>query len=293
MVCSSVAHAAPVTLRDALGRNVVLEQPPQRIVAIFSSNVELLDSLGLMERIVGVEDMTRYPPGAENIASVGGRLGFSAEAIARLDPDLVVITPARQAAHTLVRPLERIGVPVLVLTHATIDEVLSNLTLLGAATGTQARAAQVRATLEARLARVGACLAGAPRPRVFMETGRVGASGAISTPRPASYTADALARAGGALAFRELRATPQVSPEALFGADPDWILIAGAKSVVDMAAARPGWAHLRAVREGRIAHVERGLFLIPGPRVVDGIEHLAATLHPDRPCARTLVASAS
>ncbi len=291
-VFSGAAHATSVTVHDALGRAVVIEQPPQRIVAIFSSNVELLDSLGLMGRIVGVEDMTRYPAGVEDIPSVGGRLGFSVEAIARLNPDLVVITPARQAAHTLVRPLESIGVPVLVLTHSTIDEVLDNLTLLGEATGTRMRAAEVRAALEARLARVGECLAGAPRPRVFMETGRVGASGAISTPRPDSYTADAIARAGGDLAFPELRATPQVSPEALLAADPDWILIAGAQTVVNAAATRPGWSNLRAVRHRHIVRVERAHFLIPGPRVADGIERLAATLHPDRPCAQTLVASA-
>lgn len=291
-ICSCGAEADPISIRDALGRDVVIEQPPTRIVAIFSSNVEILASLGVMDRIVGVEDMTRYPEGVELITSVGGRLGFSVEAIARLDPDLVVITPARQAAHTLVRPLEAIGISVLVLNHASVDEVLSNISLLGLATGTKDRAAEVRSSLEGRLARVTECIAGARRPSVFMETGRVGASGALSAPRHQSYTADAITRAGGVLAFPDLTSTPQVSFEAVMTADPDWIFIAGPEKIAETARKRPGWASLRAVRANRLTHVERGHFLIPGPRVVNGIEELAATLHPDRPCAPAFAASA-
>lgn len=292
LVWSHGAHATPVTVRDALSREVVIEQSPTRIVAIFSSNVEILVSLGLIDRIVGIEDMTRYPEGIESKPSVGGRLGFSIEAIVKLEPDLVVITPARQAAHTLIGPLEAIGIPVLVLNHASVDEVLSNISLLGIATGTEDRAEDVRRSLEARLTTVAECIAGAQRPSVFMETGRVGASGALSTPRPESYTSDAIGRAGAVLAFPDLVSTPQVSLEALITADPDWIMIAGPANTAKAAPARPGWSSLRAVREGRLGQVERGLFLIPGPRVVRGIEQLAATLHPERPCAPALAASA-
>ena len=45
-------------------------------------------------------------------------------------------------------------------------------------------------------------------------------------------------------------------------------------------AGRPGFAGLRAVREGRIHPVSRALLLIPGPRVVEGAEAVARLLHP-------------
>ena len=41
------AAAAPVTVRDAFDRSVTVPAPPQRIVAIFASNVEMLAALGL------------------------------------------------------------------------------------------------------------------------------------------------------------------------------------------------------------------------------------------------------
>ena len=55
------AAAAPVTVRDAFGRSVTVPAPPQRIVAIFASNVEMLAALGLADRIVGIEEKPSKP----------------------------------------------------------------------------------------------------------------------------------------------------------------------------------------------------------------------------------------
>src|SRR5206468_2565974 len=108
-----------------------MPRPPQRIVTIFSSNTELVAALGLTDRIVGIEAFTRYPPEVMDRPMVGGRLGFSADAVVALKPDLVVVTPAREAANQLVDPMERIGVPVVVLMQRTVIEIIDNIRLLG------------------------------------------------------------------------------------------------------------------------------------------------------------------
>ena len=41
-----------------------------------------------------------------------------------------------------------------------------------------------------------------------------------------------------------------------------------------------GWADLRAVRDDRVFVVDGGAFVLPGPRVIDGIEILAELLDP-------------
>jgi iron complex transport system substrate-binding protein len=43
---------------------------------------------------------------------------------------------------------------------------------------------------------------------------------------------------------------------------------------------RPGWSDMRAVKARRAHAVSRVELLIPGPRTIDGIEHLAAIFHP-------------
>ena len=53
------AGASPLVVHDALGRAVTIPAPPQRIVPIFASNTEIVASLGLADRIVGIEAYPR------------------------------------------------------------------------------------------------------------------------------------------------------------------------------------------------------------------------------------------
>ncbi len=279
-LCAAVlAHAAPIEVRDALGRRVVLAAPPQRLVTIFSSNTELVAALGLADRIVGVEEYTRFPPEVVNLPKVGGRLGFSVDAVVALRPDLVIVTPARQAAYQLVEPMERIGVPVMVLLSRSVGEVLDNIRLVGRAAGVPERGEALSAALQQRLDRVAARVASQPAPRLVMVTGRVG-NGMLLVARDDTYTGEAMLKAGGRFALAGRGVVPQVSPEAILASDPDMLLFAGTRAALDDLVRLPGWRDLRAVREGRAITVSRSEFLIPGPRTIDGIESLARILHP-------------
>lgn len=275
---ASPAPAGPIRLTDAVGRTVEIAQPPQRIVPVFASNAELIAALGLSDRIVGVEAYTRYPPEMTRKPQIGGRLGFSIDAIVGQRPDLLIVTPARQAMHQLIDPMTRLDIPVIVLLARNVDEVMGNLRLVGRATGVPERGEAVAAALETRLATIAARLPPV-RPRVVMITGRLG-NGLVLVARADTYTGDAIVRAGGRHAL-DRSVVAHVSPEAIIAADPDILLFAGGKADLDALVAQPGWRLARAVREGRTHLVARSEFLIPGPRTVDGIEKLAAILEKD------------
>jgi iron complex transport system substrate-binding protein len=76
--------------------------------------------------------------------------------------------------------------------------------------------------------------------------------------------------------------------EALAAADPDvvWIAPCGfdlARTRAELAplVSHPGWAAVRAVREGRVFLGDgNAYFNRPGPRVVETLECLAEALHP-------------
>jgi cobalamin transport system substrate-binding protein len=55
---------------------------------------------------------------------------------------------------------------------------------------------------------------------------------------------------------------------------------AGSPADRDELIKRPGWSETRAVTTKRAYTVSRVELLIPGLRTIDGIEHLAALLHP-------------
>jgi iron complex transport system substrate-binding protein len=274
---AGLSQAAPIEVRDALGRSVVLPAAPQRLVTIFASNTELVTSLGLAERIVGVEEYTRFPPEVMDKPRVGGRLGFSVDAVVAQRPDLVIVTPARQAANQLVDPMTRIGVPVIVLLSRSVGEVLANIRLIGRATGVPERGEALAQSLQARLDAVAQQVAQRTAPRMVMITGRVG-NGMLLVARADTYTGEAMRMAGGRFAIAGRGAVAQVSPEAILASDPDVLLFAGTKAALDDLVQLPGWRDMRAVRDKRAVTVSRSEFLIPGPRTIDGIERLAKWL---------------
>ena len=271
--------AEPVTVHDAFGRAVTFPAPPQRIIPIFASNVEIVASLGLADRIVGIEAYTRYPPEVLDRPLVGGRLGFSVDAVVALQPDLVLVTPSRQAANQLIDPMERIGVPIMVLLQRSVPEILDNIRLMGRVAGVPERGEEVAARFQARLDAVKRKVEGQLEPSTIMITGRLG-NGLMLVAREGTYTGDAIRLAGARFALKGTATLPQVSPEAILNADPDVLLWAGSERDLKELIGQPGWAGMRAVK-GRHAHaVSRVELLIPGPRTIDGIEHLAAIFHP-------------
>jgi iron complex transport system substrate-binding protein len=197
-----------------------------------------------------------------------------------LRPDLLVVTPSRQAANQLIDPMERLGIPVMVLLQRNVPEILSNIRLVARAAFVAERGEEVAAALQARLDKVTARVNGDPQPSVVMITGRLG-SGLLLVARQGTYTGDAIARAGARIALTGGAARlAQVSPEAVLDADPDFLLWAGSERDLAELIARPGWSDMRAVKQGHSLAVARTEFLIPGPRTIDGIERLAARLHP-------------
>ena len=273
------AHAETVAVRDALDRLVSFPAPPQRIVPIFASNTEIVAALGLGDRIVGIEAYTRYPREVLDRPLVGGRLGFSVDAVAGLHPDLVVVTPSRQAANQLIDPMERLGIPIVVLLQRNVTEILTNIRLIAKIAGIGPHGEDVAAALERRMARVRDQVAGRPAPSVIMITGQLG-NGLMLVARDGTYTGDAIVRAGGRPGLQGTVALAQVSPEAILRAAPVVLLFGGSAQGLKDLIGRPGWSEMRAVKSGRAHPVARVELLIPGPRTFDGIEHLAALFHP-------------
>jgi iron complex transport system substrate-binding protein len=279
---SGPAVTWPRTLVDALQRSVRIAAPPQRIVTVFPSNVEILFALGLADRVVAIGGRVRHPPEALGKPSVGGALGYSPEAVAAYRPDLLVLTPSHQTALGLVEPFTRAGVPVLMLAHPDLPSVLRNITLVGQATGAEAQAERLGGQMLQQLEAVRARWHGVPLRSVYLETAAA-ERGAFQTIGRGHYADDALAWAGGRNVFSDLSGSQQVSAEAIAVRDPEVIIsLQAVPKPAASIAARPGWQQLRAVRERRVVVLERGHKLIPGPRQIEAVLDYARALHPER-----------
>ncbi len=270
--------AFPVTITDDVGRQVVLQEAPQRIVSIAPSNTEILFALGLGEKVVAVDQYSDYPPEAEQKPQLGSYVKPDLEQIVAAAPDLVLATGVHE--ETVVPQLEALRLTVAVINPEDLDDVFDGIGLVGRITGQDARATGLVCELLDRVDAVAERINGAPRPRVFFEL-----SPELHTAGPDSFIDDLISRAGGEnIAAGATEEWPQLSAEVLLEQDPEVILLADEAAGVspDQVRTRPGWQQVTAVEQDRIVAIDPDLTNRPGPRVVDGLEAIARALHPER-----------
>lgn len=126
---------------DDLGRKVTIKGTPSRIVSLAPSNTEILFTLGLGDKVVGVTDVCNYPEEALGIEQVGGYFGVDIEKIVAINPDLIL---AEDLHKTEVIPaLEDLGFTVVAIVPYTLQEVMDSINFIGMITGAEAAADQI------------------------------------------------------------------------------------------------------------------------------------------------------
>jgi len=267
------ASAHPMVVTDALGRNVRVAAPPQRIVSVAPSVTEILFALGLDRRIVGVSAADDYPPQAVQAKPRVGGVVLDIERLLRLRPDLVIGVAGLQRAQ--LERLVAVGLPVVAVDARTLDDVYRQIALIGRITAREAAAAQLVAEMRARERAVRRAVAGRRVRRVYVEIW----AEPLMTAGGGTFLADLIARAGGANVFADLAGWPQVSGEAVIRRDPEVIVVTYPQGRGVLA--RRGWDQVAAVRARRVVVVAPSLVSRPGPRLVQGLEVLARGIHPE------------
>jgi len=286
------AITGPISVIDDVGRNVTITNyPPERILSLAPSCTEILFALGLGDKVVGVDEYSDYPlevpdrVEAGTLTTVGSFAEINLELVVSLEPDLILATGGVQKV--VVESLEGLDQPVVVLYPygKGFDGILTDISLVGKATGQIDEAEALVADMQKRAQEIVDKTQDAPRPRVYIEyffNGGYWSYGEVS------YVNDLISIAGGTNVFTgsEL-AYLATSTEEVLMANPEIIII----SKGDMAIAcgltpeaikeRPGWSEIYAVQNDRIYEIGEDILTRPGPRMVNALETLANLLHPE------------
>lgn len=278
-----------------------------RLVSLLPSATEIVYALGLGDDLVGVTFECDEPSTARSDKEVvvGGRdtsgmtpaeidryvrdqLGrggdlytLHAGALARLRPDLILTQDLCRVcalpSGQVTEALDHLGcrADVLSLDPYTLDEVLGTILAVGERTGVPDRAERVVGGLRGRLARVAARVAGRPRPRVAVVEW-------TDPPFAAGHWIPDLVTAAGGEPVAALpgQRSAQVTWPQIDAAGPDLVIVApcGYHLAGAVAQAAVVTAALPGVPVWAID--ADSLVVRPGPRLVDGVEAIAAIAHP-------------
>ena len=287
-----------------------------KIASLLASATEIAWALGLGDSIVAISHECDYPPEVldrprvtrprfdpsaldsgevdaavrEAMAESGSVYAIDEDALRRLKPDLLLTqavcdvcavpaSDARAAASVL-----ESDAAVLSLDAHTIDGILATIQQVGESTSVPERAERFMVELAVRLDRVRERVANLARPTVL------GLEWLDPPFIPGHWVPEMVEIAGGVNLRGSIgQRSVQVDWEELSNLDPDVLLLMPCG--YDLEAARED-AHRyanrltqigqRAIGEGRAFVVDASsYFNRSGPRVVDGVEILAALLHPD------------
>jgi iron complex transport system substrate-binding protein len=252
--------------------------------------------------VVGGRDTSGMTPGdidryvRAQLAAGQDLYTLHARALAGLAPDLILTQDlcrvcALPSGHVN-DALAYLGcqADVLTLDPHSLDDVLDSILVVGQRAGVADRAERLVGELRARLARVAASVAGARgggasgdgrgRPRVAVVEW-------VDPPFNAGHwVPDLVAAAGGeAVAARPGQASAQTSWADIAAAGPDLVVVAPCgfhlAGAVEQARSVAGALATKGLADVPVWAIDAdGIVVRPGPRLVNGVEALAAILHP-------------
>ena len=282
VIPKETSAAFPLTITDDLGRKVSINTEAKRIVSLAPSNTEILFYLGLGDRVAGDTTYCIYPEEAKLVPKIGGFRDPSLEKIVALKPDLVLATDMHQP---LIKGLEDAGLNVLVLNPHTIDGIMADIQLIGSAAGVENKANDLTAGLKNRVNAVTTRVEKVPenqRPTVYYEMWN---EPLMSIGRD-SLIGQMIKLAGGISITDDcIEQYPQISEEVILERNPQVMINSyghGSREITPAEiAARKGWKEISFVKNNSIYTIDTDLLTLPGPRIVDGLEKMAALLQPE------------
>jgi iron complex transport system substrate-binding protein len=278
---ASGAGSFPTTVTAANG-HVHIGSRPAAIISLSPTSTEMLYAIGAGRQVKAVDSDSDYPPQAPRTKLSGFQPNV--EAIVGYKPDLVVVD-----ANTggLIKSLAAFKIPVLELPAAAkLSDVYAQFDELGRATGHLAQAEQENAKLRSQLARITAAAPHHTAPLTYYyeldqtyysvtSATFVGQLLHLLGMKSIADTATGAAAAGG---------YPQLSPEFIIKANPDYIILADTLCCHQSAAtvaSRSGWSGLAAVKDRHVIALNDDIASRWGPRITDLLQTVETAVAKD------------
>ena len=286
-ICCAEADAHyPITVTDQAGREVTIEEAPERLVSGYYISTSTLIALGLEDKLVGIEAKAdKRPiyrlsaPELIDLPNVGTAKEFDLEGCAALEPDLVILPIKLKSA---VETLEGLGIDVILVNPENQVQLNEMISMIAAAADAEAQAQALLDFAAAQEKNLADKLAETEAPRVYL----AGNSSMLSTAGSAMYQSDMIRLAGGANVAAEITDTywVEISYEQLLTWNPEYIILASdASYTVEDVLADPNLAACTAVANGSVYQMpaKAEAWDSPVPSGVLGSVWLAGVLHPD------------
>ncbi|WP_186667972.1 ABC transporter substrate-binding protein [Sporosarcina sp. BP05] len=272
----------PITLTDAVGKEITLETAPATIVSMMPSNTEILFELGLAAEVVGVNDYDDYPAEALEKEKIGG-IEFNVEKIVSMNPEIVFAHESGLGSGEAgLQQIRDAGITVFVVKNAAnFEETYTTIETIGKATGKTVEAEKIITDMKAKVEEVLAKTAKVEKQKtVFVETSP---APEIYTPGKNTFMDQMLEMIGAENSAADQEGWFMIDPEEIVNRNPDVIIVLYdyIETAVADVYARPGFDSITAIKEKAVVQVQENITSRTGPRLAEGLEEIAKAIYPE------------
>lgn len=274
--CVPALAEGTLTVTDMTGREITLEGPASRIVALTASDVEILYAIGAGDALVGRGEYCNYPAEALEVTSVQSGYETNIEQILALEPDVVLMATMAQPVEQ-VQQLEDAGIRVIVSDAKDIAGVYEAIALIGAVTGHDAEAEALVKSMQDAFSRYeGREDTG---KSVYFEISPL--QWGLWAAGKGTFMDEIAGMLGLTNIFADVEGWVEVSEEQVLARNPDYIVTTAmyygeGPTPVEEIMSRAGWENIAAVQSGAVLNADNDEITRPGPRLVNAIEALDA-----------------
>ena len=276
-------------VQDDLGREVILEKKPERIVVTSASFLEPLHEVG--GEVVGRPDSrTKMPDYAKDKASVGKVYQIDVEKVLSCEPDLVIINKGMN--EKLVDTLEASGIKTLVVDMKSYADVKREVALFAQLTGEKEKGEALISSMDKKIQSVKEKIPQEKRRVSIIHSTNQGLTVQLSGSIAGSI-AEMLGWENVAGDMTPLEKDPDSAPyslETMVEKNPELLFVTSMGKLEEIKASmdatmaeNPAWQSVEAVRQGRVYYLPQELFLLsPGIHYPEAVELMAKLVYPDK-----------
>jgi len=266
---------AEVTVTDMTGREIVIEEDVERVVALTAADCEILYALGAGDLLVGRGEYCDYPAEVLDIPSVQSGYDTNIEQIIELQPQVLLMGTMAQSEEQI-EQLENAGVHVVVSDAQDIEGVYTAIEMIGTLTGKNDEAAAIIEDMKQGFADLAIEPSEDPETVYFEVSPLEYGLWAAGT---GTFMDEIANMIGLKNVFDDVEGWGEVSEEQVIERNPDHIVtitmyFGEGPTPEEEIESRAGWEKITAVENHSILNLQNNELSRPVPRLVDGANML-------------------
>ena len=265
-----------ITVTDMTGREITLDEPATRIVALTASDCEILYAIGAGATLVGRGEYCDYPAEVLEVPSVQSGADTNIEQILSLEPQVLLMSTMAQTEEQ-VQQLEDAGVHVVVSDAQDIDGVYTAIELIGALMGKDDEAAALVDSMKTSFADLQDKATGDGSETIYFEVSPL--EWGLYTAGAHTFMDEVANMLGLTNCFADVEGWAAISEEQVLERNPDYIMTitmyyGEGPTPEEEIMSRAGWENVTAVQNEKILNLQNNELSRPAPRLVDGAQML-------------------